>query len=146
MTVKYHVRLTEEERVQLKNLLKENKIARYKRERANILLGLDENGPGLSEQAVADVCGVSVRTIERVRKQCVEEGLESAINCQFSRQGRERKLDGEGEAHLIALSCSEPPEGQQRWTLKLLADRMVALDYVESISASTVGRALKKTN
>ena len=92
------------------------------------------------------MCGVSERTVERVRKRCVEEGLEKAVNSQFSKHGRRRLLGGEEEAHLIAITCSEPPEGQQRWTLKLLSERMVTLNHVDSISEATIGRVLKKTN
>jgi len=144
MAVKYRIILTVEEQNELKGLLKEKRVARHKREHAQILLCMDENGAGLQKKEVAQVCGVSERTVERVKKRCVEEGLKIAINSRFSRHGRPKSLDGEQEAHLIALACSDAPEGRQRWTLKLLSDRMVSLNYVDSVSETTVGRTLKK--
>ena len=88
---------------------------------------------------------MSIRTIERVRKRFVEEGLEAALKYRPG-GGRKRKLDGEVEAHLIALRCSEAPKGKARWTLRLLADRMVELNYVEQLSHESVRQVLKKTN
>jgi transposase len=88
---------------------------------------------------------MSIRTIGRVRQRFVEEGLEAALKCRPG-GGRKRKLDGEVEAHLIALRCSEAPEGKRRWTLRLLADQMVKLDYVEQLSHESVRQTLKKTN
>ena len=146
MNIKYHIQLSEEESTNLRSLIKANKVAKHKREHAQILLGLDENGPKLQAKEIAQVCGVSEKTVERVRKRCVEDGLEIAVNSKFSNHGRPRILGGEEEAYLIALTCSEPPEGQQRWTLNLLADRMVELNYVDSVSDTTIGRVLKKTN
>ena len=84
--------------------------------------------------------------VERVRKQFVEEGMDAALERRPLRRQYQRKLDGEGEAHLVALACQEPPEGRSRWTLRLLADRMVALEYVDQLSYQTVRRTLKKTN
>ena len=84
-------------------------------------------------------------TVERVRKQFVEEGLDAALERRRPRRVYVRKLDGDGEAHLVALACQQPPEGRSRWTLRLLADRMVALEYVDQISYQTVRRTLKKT-
>ena len=146
VNIKYHIKLSEEERESLKSLIKENKVAKHKREHAQILLSLDENGPKLQAKEIAQVCGVSEKTVERVRKRCVEDGLEIATNSKFSNHGRPRIMGGEEEAHLIAITCSEPAEGQQRWTLSLLADRMVALNHVDSVSDTTIGRVLKKTN
>jgi transposase len=85
-------------------------------------------------------------TVERVRKEFVEEGLEAALERRKPRRLYPRKLDGDGEAHLVALMCQKPPEGRSRWTLQLLADRMVQLEYVDAISYQTVRRTLKKTN
>ena len=145
MPVKYHIRLSSEEQHNLKQIVQADKIARHKRTHAQILLALDENGPALSEAAAADVCVVSIPTIQRVRKRCVEEGLGIAVESKFSRKGRRRSLDGEQHAHLIALTCSEPPEGRTRWTLGLLADKLVELEVVDTVSAPTICRELKKT-
>ncbi|VAX37764.1 hypothetical protein MNBD_UNCLBAC01-1483 [hydrothermal vent metagenome] len=120
MKIKYRICLTEEEREELKSLIKGKKVAKHKREHAQILLGLDENGPRLYAKEIAQVCGISERTVERTRKRCVEEGLEIAVNSRFSKQGSPRVLGGEEEAYLVAITCSEPPEGQQRWTLNLI--------------------------
>lgn len=145
MPVKYHIRLSSEEQQKLKQIIQADKIAKHKRTHAQILLALDENGSSLSEKATADVCAVSLKSVQRTRKRCVEEGLEIAVESRFSRHGRPRSLDGEQHAHLIALTCSEPPEGKVRWTLELLADKLVELDVVDGVSASTVCRELKKT-
>jgi transposase len=144
MPVKYRIRLTSEEQNKLKQIVQANKIAKHKRTHAQILLALDENGPSLTEKATADVCAVSLKSVQRTRKRCIEEGLEIAVESKFSRHGRPRSLDGEQQAHLVALTCSEPPEGQVRWTLKLLADKLVELDVVDSVSAPTICRELKK--
>ena len=146
MPVKYRIRLTSEEQNKLKQIVQANKIAKHKRTHAQILLALDENGPSLTEKTTADVCAVSLKSVQRTRKRCVEEGLEIAVESKFSRHGRPRSLDGEQQAHLIALTCSEPPEGQVRWTLKLLADKLVELNVVDAVSAPTICRELKKTN
>ena len=145
MPVKYHIRLAPEEQHNLKQIIHADKVAKHKRIHAQILLALDENGSALSELDAANVCAVSISTVQRVRKRCVEEGLEVAVESKFSRQGRRRSLDGEQHAHLVALTCSKPPEGICRWTMQLLADKLVELDVVETISAATVSRELKKT-
>jgi transposase len=100
----------------------------------------------MKDDDIAKAVGCGRATVERVRKRFVEEGLQEALARHKSRRQYQRKLDGKGEAHLIALACSEPPEGQKRWTLRLLADRMVALEYVDCLSYQTVRRTLKKTN
>ena len=146
---KYIVRLDQEERESLKRLVRVGKAAARKISRARILLKADaaEGGPGWTEQRIAEALGVRFRTVENVRRCCVEEGLELAV------QGRpapdrpwQRKLDGVGEAKLIALSCSEPPSGRTRWTLELLGDALVVLNVTDSISYETVRRTLKKTS
>lgn len=144
MPIKYHIRLSSEEQRDLKQIVQAKKVAQHKRTHAQILLALDENGPALSEAAAAEVCVVSIPTVQRVRKRCVEEGLEVAVESKFSRKGRRRSLDGEQQAHLIALTCSKPPEGVCRWTMQLLADKLVELEIVEAVSATTVSRELKK--
>jgi len=145
MPVKYHIRLSSEEQQNLKQIVQADKVTKHKRTHAQILLALDENGSALSEAATANVCAVSIPTVQRVRKRCVEEGLEVAVESKFSRKGRRRSLDGEQHAHLVALACSKPPEGVCRWTMKLLADKMVELEIVDTVSATTVSRELKKT-
>ncbi len=145
---RYIVELTGEERKLLKKLISTGKTAAYKQRHARILLLADEGpeGPGMIDADVAQAVGCGRATIERVRKRLVEEGLQEALGRHKSRRQYHRKLDGDGEAHLIALACSKPPEGYKRWTLRLLADRMVALEYVDSLSYQTVRRTLKKTN
>ena len=144
MPIKYRIQLSEEEQQTLKNIVK-SKAARHKRTHAQILLGLDDNGPALSEAEVAEVCATSKKTVQRTRKRAVEEGLETAIESKFRRQGGRRSLDGEQHAQLVALACSEPPEGRTTWTMQLLADKLVELNVVERISDTTVWRELKKT-
>jgi len=100
----------------------------------------------LREQDIADVLHVSAMKIHRVKQRFVEEGLEIALNGHKGQRAYERKADGEFEAHLVALSCSEPPPGHVRWSLRLLADKLVELQYVDSVSYETVRRVLKKTN
>ena len=143
---KYIVALTDQERQQLEQLTRKGKAAAYKINYARILLLADIHSKqeGWSDQAISDALNVSRSTIERVRKRLVEEGLESALSRQVQKNYKPRCLDGEQEAHLIALTCSPPPTGQGHWTLRMLADRMVELGYVESISHETVRQTLKK--
>ena len=145
MPVKYHIRLSTEEQQSLQQVVRAKKIARYKRTHAQILLTLDENDPALSESETAATCVVSIKIVQRIRQRCVEEGLETAVDGKVKRNGRKPNLDGEQHAHLVALACSKPPEGICRWNMKLLADKMVELEIVDSRSASTVCRELKKT-
>jgi hypothetical protein len=106
-----------------------------------------EEGENWKDPQIAEAFYVSVKTVERVRKSLVEDGFEDTINRKLLPHGnRERIIKGEEEAYLIALTCSEPPVGHAKWTLSLLADRMVECKYVESVSTNTIGRALKKTN
>jgi transposase len=137
---KYIVRLSAEERESLRKLVSSGKGSARMFTRARILLKADvgEGGPAWSDEKIAEALDVTIQTVERVRKQLVEEGLEAVL--------RRRKLDGDVEAHLIALACSKAPEGYTRWTLRLLAGRMVELGYIESISHEAVRRALKKTS
>lgn len=146
MPVKYKVSLSPSEREFLKSIQKDSKSPNHKKQHAQILLSIDENGPKLGEEVVAKVCGVSTRTVSRTRRRCVEEGLETAIESKFSSHGRKRKLDGEKQAQLIALACSDSPEGRSRWTLKLLANKLVQLDVLDEISTPTICRELKKMN
>jgi len=148
MRKKYIVTLTEEERRMLRELISRGKAAARKLMHARILLKADsrDGGPGWGDAAIAEGLDVGRATVERVRKRFVEEGLDAALQRRKPDRQYKRRLDGDGEAHLIALACSEAPQGRARWTLRLLADRMVALEYVEALSKDTVRRVLKKTN
>jgi transposase len=144
---KYIVSLTTEERETLEQLTTTGKAAAYKMNHARILLKADMNqeGGGWTDAAISQALDSSVATIERVRQRFVETSLEAALSRQEQQQRKPRRLDGEQEAHLIALTCGEAPEGQARWSLRLLADRMVELEYVESVCHETVRQTLKKT-
>lgn len=146
MKKKFVVRLTAPERQGLKALVSKGKAAAYRRTHAQILLWADEgdHGPGLLDSEVADTVGVNERTVSRLRQRCVEEGLEAALERKPRVREKPRVLDGDGEAHLVALMCSEPPPGQSRWTLRLLGERLVELGVVDSISHESVRRVLKK--
>ena len=148
MKKKYVVTLTEEERRMLQQMLSRGKTAARKLMHARILLKVDTaaGGPGWNDEAIAETLEVGRATVERVRKTFVEEGLDAALDRRKPRRQYRRKLDGDGEVHLVALACQKPPEGYSRWTLKLLADRMVQLEYVDQISYQTVRRTLKKTS
>jgi hypothetical protein len=145
----YHVRLTPEERAELDALTRRRSQKAAPVKRALVLLAADESdlGPAWTDAQIAEVYPMSVRTVERLRQRLVEHGLERALHG-IPRGPRQpaRTFDGQTEAHLVALRCSDPPEGYARWTLQLLADQMVALDYVASISRETVRRMLKKTS
>jgi transposase len=147
MNKKYRVRLTNEEREHLEKLLRKGKAHARKLLYARILLKADEDGPASwTDERIADAFEVSVATVARERRRYREEGLEVALLPKKPGRPRRRVLDGRAEAHLIALACSNPPEGRDHWPLRLLADRMVELGYVGSISYETVRRTLKKTN
>ena len=158
MEKKYRVKLSVEEQQELKALVSRGRAAAYQQTHARILLLSDENqaeGPKKGED-IARSLKVGRATVERVRRRCVEEGLERALGRREQLNRRRKKLDGQGEAQahpvsstgqaLIALACGEPPEGRASWTLKLLADRLVECEIVESISTETVRQTLKKTN
>ena len=144
----YIVELASEERSRLKQLINTGRTTAYKQRHARILLLADKGpkGPAMKDADIAKATGCGRATVERVRKRFVDEGLQEALARHKPRRQYQRKLDGQGEAHLIALACSEPPQGQKRWTLRLLADRMVALEYVQCVSYQTIRRTLKKTN
>jgi transposase len=141
MAKRYVVALTNEERQQLLTLLRKGKGAARKVCRAQILLQADE---GASDAVAAAALHVGVATVERTRKRFVEEGMEAALT-ERRRPGGQPKLHGKDEAFLIATACSAPPRGRQRWALQLLADRLVEVGIIDSISDDTVGRTLKKT-
>lgn len=139
---KYIVTLTEAERTTLRGLLMRGKGAARRLAHARILLKADE---GRSDEAIVDEVEISRPTVERVRKRFVEEGLEAALDPHRPTTVRPRKIDGDVEAHLIALACGAPPDGAARWTLRLLAGRLVALEHLDCVSHETVRQALKKT-
>jgi transposase len=145
---KDRVTLAADERGQLRALLARGKAAVRKLKHAQILLKADEadDGPGWDDERIAEALEVGTATVERVRRRFVEEGLASALSpYRGGKRIYTRKLDGEQEAHLIALACSTPPETHGRWTLRLLAQRMVELRYVDAVSYETVRQTLKKT-
>ncbi len=146
---KYIVRLSPKEREWLSSLVSGGKGPARMFTRARILLKADagKSGPGWPDEMIAEALDVTVQTVERVRKQLVEEGLEAVLRRhKYIRKVSHKKLDGDAEAHLVALACSEAPQGYTRWSLRLLAGKMVEFGYVESISHEAVRRALKKTS
>jgi transposase len=148
MHKRYRVILTPTERDQLKHLLAAGTASARKLTHARILLKADQGpqGPGWVDEAIAEAVEVSQPTISRVRQQYVEQGLEAALNRRPPSREYVRRLDGAQEARLIALACAKPPTGQARWSLRLLADKLVELEIVEeAISYQTVRRILKKT-
>jgi hypothetical protein len=144
---KYVIRLSGEERRRLQSMVDEGSGAKETRQRARVLLKADESkqGPGWTDERTAEFAEVSLSTVHRVRQRFVEEGFEAAVFRKPATDRQYRKLDGEGEAKLIATACSEAPEGRSRWTLHLLAGKLVALGVVESISHECVRQTLKKT-
>jgi transposase len=144
----YRVKLTPEERAQLRGLLAKGKAAARTLTHARILLKADEGeaGPCLTDDEIALDLDVNRSTVERVRVRCVEEGFEAALRPRPSRQLHPRKLDGLQEARLIAIACSPAPKGRNRWSLRLLADKLVELEVVDDISYEAVRQTLKKTN
>jgi transposase len=146
---KYIVTLTADERQELSELIATGKAAAAKLAHARILLKADaaEGGPAWPDHRIAEAVEVSIATIERVRQRFVEQGLEAAlVRKPQARPSRERTLDGRAEAKLIALACSQPPVGRKAWTMRLLADKLVELEVVPSVSDETVRRSLKKTS
>jgi len=144
---KYVARLTMEERGTLESLVAEGRAAADKLLRARMLLKADvgESGPGWTDEKIAEAFEVGPSTIHRLRQRLVEDGFEAALMRKPRLRPRPPKLDGAKEARLVALACSVPPAGRARWTLQLLADKLVELEVVESISAETVRVRLKKT-
>lgn len=138
---KYTIELSAEERDELQCLLRSGKTAIRKATRARILLKADD---GLSDEQIAEEVSTSVPTVERVRKRFVQENLQCLR--EHSRPGQKLKLDPKAEAHLIAVACSQAPAGRRRWTLRLLADKVIELGLSTSLSHETVRQYLKKTN
>jgi transposase len=148
MAKKYVVRLSAAERALLTELITAGKAAARAQTHARILLKADQgpDGPAWIDAEIVAALDVGERTVERVREAWVTQGLEGALYPRPARAHRPRRLDGEQEAHLVALACSEPPAGQKRWTLRLLANRLVELEVVDGIAPETVRQTLKKTN
>jgi hypothetical protein len=145
---KYHVTLTADERTMLHDLLAAGKAATRTLTHARILLKADASadGPGWTDAAIREALDVGLATISRVRQRFVEESLEAALHRQAPTRDYHHLVDGENEAHLIALACSTAPTGRKQWTLRMLADKMVELAYLDGISHETVRQVLKKTN
>lgn len=142
---KYHVYLTAEEKEHLKQIVKKG-IGRARQiQRAHILLKADvSEGQGWTDQQIRDTFHLARNTVSKIRKRFSEVGLEETVKRKHPNREYVTRLDGEQEAHLVALACSEPPEGHARWTLRLLAEHMVTLEYVDSVSYETVRQVLKK--
>jgi transposase len=136
----YAVHLTEEERARLLEMTRKGKLSARKLARCHLLLRADE---GAKDSTIAESLHLSAMTVERTRKRFVEQGLEAALSDR-PRPGGKRKLDGKQEAFLVALACTDAPDGQEHWTMKLLADRLVQLEVVDEISDETVRRVLKR--
>ena len=145
---KYIVRLSSEERETLKKLTTSGKGPARIFNHARILLKADQDddGPAWSDKKISEAIDITTQTIERVRKQLIEEGFNAVLSRrEYTQKVSRKKIDGDVEAHLVALSCSNPPEGRAKWTLRLLADKIVELGYVNSISHEAIRQTLKKT-
>jgi len=147
MAKKYIVRLSKAEREELTEMVKIGKAAAHKRLHAQILLKADESkyGPSWKDSQIAEAFDVSIRTVERLRERLCSKGLPKALE-RAKGGGRTRKLDGAQEARLTAIACSEAPAGFAKWTLRLLADKMVELEITDNISHEAIRRILKKSN
>lgn len=149
MEKRYVVELSAAERQELESILRQARASRFRQSRARLFLKADEgaDGPAWPDAKICEAFDLSPSTVLRARKQLVEEGLEAALERKSSPRPERRVLDGVREAQLIAMACGSPPEGHARWTLRLLADRMVVLDHdLDHLSHETVRQALKKTS
>ena len=150
MKKKYHVELTREEREYLHKLISSGSAPARKLNRARILLKTDigkhAEAQPLSDRQIAQMLETSIATVQRARERFYEGGLQTALERSKPDRVYKHSLEGRAEAHLIALACSEPPQGRDRWSFRLLADKAVELGFVESISHETVRKTLKKTN
>ena len=143
---KFVVRLTVTERLMLSGLIAEARTAKVRALRARVFLKADADGPNWTDPQIADAFEISSLTVARLRKRCVWEGLEAALSQRPQANRKPRKLDGAGEARLVALACGEAPAGRSSWTMQLLADKLVELKIVDEICDETVRLTLKKTN
>ena len=146
MKKRYVVKLTSDERDQLEGIINRGREAAYRRRHAQVLMLVDEgeHGSGFFDKDAAERTGFTRRTVEQIRERCVTEGLAAALERKKRSRSRTRKLDGEAEARLITLACSDAPKGYARWTLQMLADQLIEPDVVESISHECVRQVLKK--
>lgn len=145
---RYKVCLTDEEREHLSQMISRGKTAAKKLTHAHILLKADESpqwGPGWSDERIAEAFNIDLSTVQRVRKAFVNDGFERALNHKKPSRSRPSKFDDDTEAHLLAIARSEAPEGHARWSLRLLADKLVELEHFDSVSHETVRQVLKKT-
>ena len=142
----YVIRLSAEERDELSSLVETGREAAYRRRNARILLLADqgEHGPGQPDTEIVEQVGVTRQTVEKVRKRCVQDGLAATLVRRKRSRERATVLDGEGEARLVAIACSDPPAGRARWTLHMLCDELKRRRVVRSISHETVRKVLKK--
>ena len=140
------VRLSVEERLQLETVLNEPRVAKDRVQRIRMLLKADADGPAWPDSKIGEAFDVSAATVARLRHRCVFEGLEAATSRRPPRGTKPRKLDGAAEAQLVAITCSQAPEGAARWTMQMLADKLVELKIVDEISDETVRQTLKKTS
>jgi transposase len=147
MEKKYIITLTKEERKELITLVNKGKTAGYKIKHANILLKADEGeyGPSWTDAQIAEAYNVHETTVRNVRMRFVEKGIEKALNRE-EQLNRKRKFDGDVEAKLIAVACSKPPEGYSKWSVRLLADKIVEMEILEEVSHTAVHNILKKMN
>ena len=149
MSARYRVTLTEQERHELDALTRQGKLnaRKFIHARALLLCDAGDGGPAWKVADTSEALGITSRTIEHIKKQFVEEGLEAALNRKpLEKPPREIQFDGAFEARLIALACSDAPDGRARWTVRLLADKVVELKISKSVSHMTIQRVLKKTN
>ena len=148
MEKKYIVKLTNEERIELNKILSNGNVAAKKHKISRILLRADSSSKGMryTDQDICDEVEVSAKTVTRLRKKFVEGGLEKIFRKKFTPRYSCRKFDGEKEARLIAICCGKPPAGQARWTLRLLADKVVECGITETVSHETIRETLKKMN
>ena len=146
-TTKHAVKLTADERRELEQLTRRGRAAGWKLRRAQALLKCDasDDGPGWADAKIAEALDVTTRSLENWRKQAVERGPMSLLERQAQDRSKHRKLDGAGEARLVQLACSTPPEGRSRWSLRLLAEQLVVLEVVDSIGHECVRQTLQKT-
>ena len=147
MAMKHVVKLTPDERERMEQIVSKGRHPAWQVQRAYALLKLDRGpqGPGWDDQRVAEAYGMTVRSLESWRRQAVEQGPEALLEREYPPRPQTRKLDGRGQAQLVTLACSKAPDGRDHWTLRLLAEQMVELEIVDSISYETVRRELKKT-
>ena len=141
--VKYIIKLSKEEKEQLKKIEKDSKSKPRAQKRARILLLIEAN-PKWTNQQIADAIMCSKSMVEKTKKSCVEQGVIECLNDKKRNRVYKRSLDAKGEAMLITLACSQPPEGRSHWTMQMLADKLIELKYVDTISDETVRRRLKK--